>query len=344
MKRWFAAAVVLIGFALLGGLYLRQALYGARYKGFREAVIVEIPKGKSTRATGEMLAKAGVLESGWRLVAMRALHPLSHIQAGDYQFSKPASAAEVFDRLRRGDIYTVEFRVPEGANLYEVAEIAAHTGLVKAADILAVAHKPDLIADLDPLAPNLEGYLFPSTYRFRPKVTAEEICKTMTQQFRKTWKALGVSADVHRTVVLASLVEKEAKLAEERPRIAGVYANRLGRGIKLDCDPTVIYAALLVDKWRGIIHRSDLDRDHPYNTYLHPGLPPGAIANPGLKSLEAALEPAKTDEIFFVARADGSGGHIFSASAAAHNRAVEAYRNGLQTPAHSGVARKPVSR
>ena len=344
MKRLLAAIVVLVGLGSLGALYLRQALYGDRYKGFTEPVFVEIPKGKSTQAIGEMLAENGVLRSAWQLRAMRALHPFTGIQAGDYQFAKPATPAEIFDRLRRGDIYTVEFRVPEGANLWDVADIAEQTGLVKRVDFLAVAGKPDLIVDLDPSAPNLEGYLFPSTYRFRRKVTALDICRTMTQQFRKTWKSLGVGADVHKAVVLASLVEKEAKLPEERPRIAGVYVNRLERGIKLDCDPTVIYAALLVDKWKGTIHRSDLDRDHPYNTYLKTGLPPGPIASPGLKSLEAAVEPAKTDEIFFVARADGSGGHTFSATAAAHNKAVEAYRSGLQTHANPGVARKPVLR
>lgn len=344
MKRVLAALVAVLGLTLLGGLWLRYTLSGSRYQGFREPVFVEIPKGQPTRAVGQMLVEAGVLQSAWHLAALRALHPFTHIQAGDYQFAKPASAAEVFERLRRGDIYTVEFRVPEGANLYDVAELAEQAGLAKSTDFLAVARKPDLIADLDPAAPSLEGYLFPSTYRFRRKVTATDICRTMTQQFRKAWKTLGVSANVHKTVVLASLVEKEAKLPEERPRIAGVYVNRLDRGIKLDCDPTVIYAALLVDKWRGTIHRSDLDRDHPYNTYLRPGLPPGAIANPGLRSLEAALEPAHTDEIFFVARADGSGGHIFSATAAAHNRAVQAYRSGLQTPSNSGVARKPVAR
>jgi UPF0755 protein len=323
------------------GLWVRRELYSARYQGFTEPVFLEIEKGAPTRFIGQELARLGVLESSWQLMALRALNPSAHLQAGDYQFSRPATAAEIFERLRRGDVYTREFLVPEGRTLFEIAELAQEQGLVKAAEFLEAARNPALIADLDPLAPSLEGYLFPSTYRFRRHVTAREICQTMTQQFRKVWKSLGITADVHRTVVLASLVEEEAKLAEERPLIAGVYSNRLSQGIKLDCDPTVIYAAILAGRWHGTIHRSDLDRESPYNTYLNKGLPPGPIANPGQKSLEAALEPADTPDLFFVARPDGSGGHIFSRDAKAHAKAVVEYRNGVKAASNSGVARKP---
>ena len=150
----------------------------------------------------------------------------------------------------------------------------------------------------------------------------------MTQQFRKVWRSLGLQADVHKTVTLASLVEKEAAQPRERPRIAGVYLNRLAHSMKLDCDPTVIYAALVENRWRGTIYRSDLDRRSPYNTYQRPGLPLGPISNPGEASLAAALEPERTGALYFVARPDGSGTHVFSETFDAHQKAVAAYRRG----------------
>jgi UPF0755 protein len=131
---------------------------------------------------------------------------------------------------------------------------------------------------------------------------------------------------VHGVVTLAALIEKETAVPEERPVVASVYLNRLRQGIKLEGDPTTIYAALLDGRYRGVIHRSDLDSDNPYNTYRHTGLPPGPIANPGLLSLKAALSPAKTDYLFFVAKADGSGGHHFSSTMAEHGKAVQEYR------------------
>jgi UPF0755 protein len=147
----------------------------------------------------------------------------------------------------------------------------------------------------------------------------------MTGEFRARWKALNTGADVHNTVTLASMVEREARLPEERPEVASVFSNRLRIGMKLDCDPTTVYAALLEDRYKGVIHRSDLESDNPYNTYRHAGLPPGPIANPGLSSIRAALAPADTKYLYFVARADGSGGHHFSDSLAQHEAAVAAY-------------------
>jgi UPF0755 protein len=203
-------------------------------------------------------------------------------------------------------------------------------GLFPAWQFLAAARNPALIRDLDPLAPTLEGYLFPDTYKLSRHTTPEALCRLMTARFRDTWRALHTTANIHRAVTLASLVEKEGKLSDERPLIAAVFANRLRLGMKLDCDPTTIYAALLQDRYTGVIHRTDLDSDHPYNTYRHAGLPPGPIANPGAASLRAALAPAPSDALYFVARADGSGSHQFSDNIAAHNLAVERYRRALR--------------
>jgi UPF0755 protein len=162
----------------------------------------------------------------------------------------------------------------------------------------------------------------------------------MTAQFRKEWKKLNPdgTADVQKTVTMASLIEKETGLATERALVASVFQNRLRIGMALDCDPTVIYAALLEDRYRGAIHRSDLDRKHPYNTYQHAGLPPGPISNPGANSLAAALDPAQSEYLYFVAKPEG-GGHVFTSTLAAHGKAVQSYRHGPQRK-DAKVARK----
>jgi len=152
----------------------------------------------------------------------------------------------------------------------------------------------------------------------------------MTARFRDEWNKLHTGAAIHDTVTLASMVEREGKLAEERPVIAAVFLNRLRLGMKLDCDPTTIYAALLQNRYAGVIHRSDLDSSHPYNTYRHSGLPPGPIANPGLASIRAVLAPATSDLLYFVGRADGSGAHEFSSTIAAHGSAVDRYHRALR--------------
>jgi UPF0755 protein len=184
-----------------------------------------------------------------------------------------------------------------------------------------------LIRDLDPKATTLEGYLWPDTYRVVRTTTPAQLCLAMTRKFRAVWKNIGADADVHQTVTLASLVEREARVAGDRPLVASVFKNRLAQGMKLDCDPTTVYAALLEGRYRGAIHRSDLDSLNPYNTYQHPGLPPGPIANPGLSSLKAAIAPAETKYLYFVAKPDGSGGHTFSESLAKHAAAAELYRH-----------------
>ena len=253
------------------------------------------------------------------------------MQAGEYRFDRPASALEVFRRIARGDIFYYELVVPEGRNMFEIGAEAEHLGLFGASEFLKAAQDPSMIRDLDPVAPTLEGYLFPDTYKLSRHTTPEKLCRLMTGRFRDTWRGLGngAAASVHDTVTLASLVEKEGKLPDERPRIAAVFANRLRIGMKLDCDPTTIYAALLAGSYRGKIYRSDLDRKAPYNTYSHAGLPPGPIANPGVESLTAALDPAESADLYFVLRPGTSGGHEFSTNIAAHQAATERYRRGL---------------
>ncbi len=212
--------------------------------------------------------------------------------------------------------------------MFDIAASLGSLGIMTPEQFLRAARDPSLIRDVAPGAPSLEGYLFPDTYRLSRHATPEDVCRQMTNRFRQVWASLQTQADVHETVTLASLIEKETALPEERPLIASVFLNRLRLGMPLQCDPTTIYAALLEDSYRGAIFRSDLERRQRYNTYQHLGLPPGPIANPGLESLKAALHPARSDYIYFVALPDGSGAHQFSRDLKSHQRAVERYRRG----------------
>ena len=298
------------------------------YAGFQSDVFLDISKGTGTREIARMLQAQGVIRYQWQLLMVRVLRPAARLQAGEYRFSRPASVWSVFGRLARGDVFYYELLVPEGWNMFDVAGSLQELQVMPAQQFLRAARNPALIRDLAPRADSLEGYLFPATYHITRQMTAEQISKQMTDQFRRVWKELNAppGADVHTKVTMASLVEKETAVPQERPLVASVYANRLRIGMKLDCDPTVIYAALLGDRYRGLIFRSDLDRDHPYNTYRYAGLPPGPIANPGRASLEAALRPAETDYRYFVARPGGGGAHQFSRQFEAHEQAVGKYR------------------
>jgi UPF0755 protein len=324
MKKLFLATLLI---AATVAAWLAYSLGQPQGGSYAEERVIEIPKGTGTRQIANLLAEKGVISSPILFLAARAIRPTTKLQAGEYVFAKPASIWTIFDRIARGDVRLLELRIPEGSNLFDVAEAVEALGLATKEAFRAVASNPALIRDLAPNATSLEGYLFPSTYLLNRKTTAAQICRMMTDQFRSVWKKLETTgSNAHRVVTLASLVEKETGVKEERPLVAGVYQNRLDRGIKLECDPTTIYAALLENRYRGKIHRSDLDNEHPYNTYQHTGLPPGPIANPGEASLRAALKPAPTEHIFFVAKPDRSGGHNFSATIRDHSRAVLEYR------------------
>jgi UPF0755 protein len=288
------------------------------YSSFGEETFVEFPKGTSSSQIAGMLEKAGVIEHDWEFLAARALHPRRALQAGEYHFTKPASVWEVYNRIARGDVFYYVLVVPEGQNMFDIAAEAQKLKLFPVADFLRAARDASSIRDLDPTAPSLEGYLFPSSYRLDRHVTSERLCRLMTGRFREIWKDLGAPQNVHQVVTMASLVEREARFAMDRPLISSVFHNRLKIGMKLDCDPTTIYAALLDGRYKGAIHQSDLASTNRYNTYRNAGLPPGPIANPGKDSLLAAMHPAETDYLYFVLRPDGSGAHNFSKSISEH--------------------------
>ena len=316
--------------AAIGGGAVYYSL-GVPYASFDKEAFVTIPPRTGTTEIARLLQNAGVIRSDWQFLVARALKRGANLQAGEYRFDRPLSPWAVFGKIERGEVFYYELRVPEGSNIFDISDAVGKLGFIKRDDFLAIARDPALIRDLAPDAPSLEGYLFPSTYRLVRSTTAQQLAREMTGQFRKVWKEVGgAGTDVNRTVTLASLVEKETAVPDERPEVASVYANRLRTGMKLDCDPTTIYAAMLEGRYRGTIYRSDLDSPHPYNTYRNPGLPPGPIANPGLASLKATLAPAQTDYLFFVAKPGGSGAHSFSRTLEEHNAAVRTYRSGQQ--------------
>ena len=298
----------------------------------QEETFVEIERGMSTRTMADLLASQGLVRSRWAFLAVRALHPSAKLQAGEYRFGVEQTPSQIFSKIQRGEVFYEDFTIPEGSNIFDIASLLAKSDTITPADFLKAAADPESIRDLDNAAPNLEGYLFPSTYRVTHSTTARQLCHVMIAEFRKQWQALNAptGTDIHRVVTLASLVEKETALPQERPLVAAVFANRLRLNMPLQCDPTTVYAALLENRYQGVIHKSDLASSNPYNTYAHAGLPPGPIANPGVQSLKAALHPGSSDFLYFVARIDGSGGHQFSSTLAEHEKAVAVFRRGTK--------------
>ena len=328
IKRLFQLVLILALLAAGGAAYIWFAYLG-NYQSAHAETFIEIERGTSTRDIAKDLADRGVIRGPWVFLAVRALHPRVSLQAGEYRFGPIQSPQEVFEKIRRGEIFFEELTVPEGSNRFDIANLLKQMNMVKPADFLTASRDPQSLAEIDPLAPTLEGYLFPSTYRLTRRTTARQLCNQMIAEFRRQWAAAGQKsfADAHRIVTLASLIEKETAAPQERPLISAVFTNRLRTGMALQCDPTVVYAALLKDRYRGTIYKSDLASDNPYNTYTHAGLPPGPIANPGLTSIQAALKPAETNYLYFVARPNNRGSHQFSATLSDHLKAVEEFRH-----------------
>lgn len=323
---------VLLGLFLLAllaggaGAWLVLTPYGPETETY-----VNVSPGSSVVAIGRMLESAGVVRSRYAFDVVRWLRR-GRLQAGVYKFDRPAPVTEVYARIARGDVVTISVTVPEGANIFDIAARVEQAGLGTRQGFMAVAaSKTNLITDLDPGATSLEGYLFPDTYRFPPTVNAVQIVTAMVKRFRVAAGQLGLKENVRQVVTLASLVERETAVDAERPLVASVLQNRLAKGMPLMTDPAVIYGLELEGRWRGTIYHSDLARDTAYNTYLHKGLPPGPIANPGARSLRAAMEPARTDYFYFVAAgADPQGHSVFSRTLEEQNHNVAGYRNAVK--------------
>lgn len=293
-----------------------------------EQKFVLLRPGYTTRHIALALKTAGVIRSStafllWHFVA----HPRT-LKAGEYLFDQPANALQVHRRLARGDVYVHTVVIPEGFNIFEVAQAMSAAGLGTQPQFLQAARADTvLIRDLDPQASSLEGYLFPDTYQFTRTQTPTDMLAVMVHRFRAKVGSLGLTGNLHQVVTMASIIEKETALPEERPMVASVYYNRLNQRVTLDADPSIIYAELLAGSYSGALHHDDMRFDSPYNTYRHLGLPPGPIANPGVASLQAALHPAHTDYLYFVS--DGDGHHRFAATLEEHNHNVALYRKAV---------------
>jgi len=285
--------------------------------------------GYSTRRIAAELKSAGVIRNTLAFVLWHRIHRKQSLKAGEYLFDKAATPLEVHDRLARGDIYVHTVVIPEGYTMFDIAQAVQDAGLGSSQQFLEVARTDvGLISDLSPDAKSLEGYLFPNTYEFTRTQNMKDIAGAMVKQFRLVAEQIGLTIDVQKTVTMASIIEKETAVPEERPMVASVYYNRLGRNVALQADPSVIYAELLDGSYAGALHHSDMGFQSAYNTYTHPGLPPGPIGNPGRVSLEAAMHPAKTELYYFVS--DGNGHHRFSHSLEEHNQNVARLRQAVR--------------
>jgi UPF0755 protein len=312
-------------------------------------VFVMLHSGYSTRRIASELKSAGVIRSEEAFILWRYIRRRRSLKAGEYLFDKPANIIDLQKRLRRGDVYFHTVVVPEGFTMFDIARAVEAAGLGPAQDFLKVAQSDTaLMSDLAPAAPSLEGYLFPDTYEFSRMQTMHEMAAAMVKQFRQVAHQIGliqtsaaaasdpasnspgivVETDIRRTVIMASIVEKETSVAEERPLVASVYYNRLAKKIALDADPSIIYAELLAGTYSGALHHDDMRFKSPYNTYSHAGLPPGPIGNPGKSALQAAMHPAQSDYFYFVA--DAQGHHRFARTIEEHNTNVAAYRRAMR--------------
>jgi UPF0755 protein len=303
-------------------------LFDTHPTGSWEGKLVLVPKGSRLPEVVGILREGGILPHP---PAVRALVLLTfsgrRLHYGEYAFPTPPSAFEAWRKLVRGDVIKYEVTVPPGTNLYDVAKLLDGKRLSTAEAFLAAAASPAVLGRLEIPGESAEGYLFPDTYILVKPVTPEEILGIMVRQFRrkvppdaeKRAKEAGFS--LHQVVTIASIIEKETGVEEEKPIVSAVIRRRLTLGMPLQMDPTVIYG---VKRFDGTVTRKDLRTAGPYNTYLNRGLPPGPIANPGLAALAAALDPSKAEYLYFVSRNDGS--HTFSRTLPEHIRAVEQFR------------------
>ena len=337
MKRTGTIAALLVVFAVIG--FAAWTWYGLEvpYKGFAsQGVFVDLPHGASSRTVARLLKQNGVIRSAFAFEVYARRHPRRRLQAGEYLFDHPISGHDVFWQIADGHIYEQPFTVREGETIFDIAHDLEAEKLMTSDEFLAVAQNPELIHDIAPRAKTLEGFLFPATYFMPRHPTPTDVAAEMVRKFKEEWQRIAPPESKQDTtglehgrpivsvVTLASLVERETPKPEERPLVAGAFENRLRKNIPLQCDPTVIYALQDAGQYRGTLTGADLHFPSPYNTYAHPGLPPGPIGNPGEASLRAALDPAQTDYLYFVANTQG--GHFFAATLAEHNRNVTKYR------------------
>jgi UPF0755 protein len=316
------------------------------YRGFpAEGVFVDLPHGASSRAVAHLLKQNGVIRNSTAFEIYSRRHPKRRLQAGEYFFNQPISGHDVFWQIADGHVYEQPFTVREGETVFDIARELEAGKFMSATEFLSAARNPELIRDMSPNAKSLEGFLYPATYNLPRHPAASEFAAEMVKKFKEEWNRIAsaqpiapAAAIAGHVVTLASLVERETPKPDERPLVAGVFENRLSKNMRLQCDPTVIYALEQIGQYKGTLTGEDLRFDSPYNTYEHGGLPPGPIGNPGEVALRAAISPAKTPYLYFVANTQG--GHFFAATLEEHNRNVTKYRRMLAgLPAETPVPR-----
>ncbi len=331
---------VLLGLSLLAVVAAAGAwlFYGEprvaqlRAPGTRDGEItLEVPAGASMKTVLGMLEKAGIVKDARAAYYYVRYTKVGAPKTGEYRIPAAASALEVLEKMHRGEVATYEIGFPEGLTYKEIAERVEATGLIKGAELIALCEDEAFLKSLNVPGKTCEGYLFPDTYRVARNRPAKEIVALFINHFHELYKkniepfeAGSLLKSKRDIVTLASIVEKETGAKEERPHIAGLFLNRVKKGMRLETDPTVIYAAILAGSYDGNIHKSDLLRDHPYNTYKRAGLPPGPISNPGLKALEAVVKPMTSEDLFFVSRNDGT--HVFCPTLDCHEAAVDKWQ------------------
>ena len=321
--------VIAAGVLAVAGYRVWQQIHEP-FKGYdAEEQFVTIPAGSSTADIRRRLIDSGVVGNEFALRAALWWSGQSRsLKAGEYRFDRPMTPVEVVEKLAKGDVYTRRITFPEGLTIREMAMAYESNGFGKARDFIRAAADASLIKDLDPKAPDLEGYLFPETYALPRTTPASRLVELMVDRFRTTFREIpqqaGQPLTTRQLVTLASLVEKETGAPPERPIVSAVYRNRMKIGMGMQADPTVVYALAKAGRYDGNIRKADLDFDSPYNTYKYPGLPPGPIASPGRASLEAAAAPADVPYLYFVSRNDGT--HVFAETLAQHNTNVYRYQ------------------
>ncbi len=323
--------LVLVGTGVLAAVvFCLDILLFTYSPGESPAIIftLEVPPGSNLTTVTRHLQENKIIRNDKKFILLATLMRASgNIQAGEYQFSNVMTPLQILNKLVSGDTLRHQVTIPEGYNMYQIADLLHQKIEVDPGKFLRAALDSRLLAELGIKAKSMEGYLFPDTYSFSKGITEKAIIYNLVNNFRKMIteemmdKASSREMTLHEVVTLASLIEKETSDGKERPLISGVFHNRLARKMRLETDPTVIYG---LKNFNGNLTRKDLQSYTPYNTYRIRGLPPGPIANPGLKSIMAALYPEPSDYLFFVSKNDGT--HYFSATLKEHNKAVKRYQ------------------
>jgi len=320
---------------VLALLFASAYFYFSRQVGpYGKGGVVFFPKGSSVTQIAGQLEQQGLIRNAWSFkVLVRIKDAGGKLHAGEYEIKPDATETEIIDKLVKGERIIHKLLIPEGYTFQQIASAIEKAGIAPASQVTPYFRDAKLLANLDFPATSLEGYLFPATYEYDRTTSVEELLKKMISAFKQNYDAslreqtLQQGLSIPQVVTLASIIEKETGQAAERPLISSVFHNRLHMDMPLQSDPTVIYG---LPHYDGNIHKADLSNPHPYNTYVHPGLPPGPIASPGKASLKAALNPSASSYLYFVAKGDGT--HVFAATLEEHNANVQRYQLGGKAP------------